>query len=143
MHAAIHAALAKHFERNPPALPAGVYEIDETVTLHVKGTVRKGADSDYAPTASIPLLTTLALVLEKSGFMREHTKRLLVEAMTEALTAPEEASGAIAERMRDIEEAMTHVREVTAALPKKTRAGSTRVDVMVGEILLTPSAEAA
>ena len=132
-------ALAKHLSKNLPVLPAGDYKIDETVTLHVKGTVRKGEDSEYTPTVDIPLLPTLALVLEKAGFQRERAKTLLVEAMQEALTADVEGNDLIKARIKDVEAAMGHVRQITGALPKKTRTGATTVRVTVQELEPVPA----
>jgi hypothetical protein len=39
------AALAKHFGKVAPRLPQGVYLVDETVTIKVKGTLKVGADT--------------------------------------------------------------------------------------------------
>lgn len=126
-------ALVKKWEKetkNFKPLP-GVHDIDAVLQLRVTGTVAKADDVEYTPTVDIPLLSTLALVLEKAGFMREKAKALLVEAMTEALELEEKGSELVAERVKNIEEAMAHVREVTGALPKKTKSGATKVNVEV------------
>ena len=117
---------AKGFTPEP-----GRHTVDATVTLKVTGEVVKGEDVPYTPTVDIPLLPTLALVMEKAGFQRERAKSLLVEAMTEALANGEKGAGAVAERVKDIEVAMAHVREVTAALPQKVRTGATKVNLSV------------
>jgi hypothetical protein len=119
-------------------LAAGDYEIDETITLHVHGTARKLPDVPYTPTVAIPLLATMALLLEKSGFQREVSKALLIDAMTEALNTDVIASPIVAERVRDIETAMEHVRQVTGDLPKEIRSGATNVDLTID--LLEPAA---
>lgn len=130
MDIVLHTALAKALARDLPALAPGTYEVDAEITLRVHGTVRKGEDVEYTPTVEIPLLATLALVLEKSGFMREHAKAILVEAMTEAIRTPADA---IANRLNDVHAAMAHVREVTDTLPKKIRAGAVTVRAAVTE----------
>jgi hypothetical protein len=124
-------ALAKLMEKDTKGvvLAPGVHNVDETVVIKLQGTITKGAQVTYTPTVDIPMLTTLALVLEKSGFQRERSKALLVEAMTEALTIGDKGSEHVAERVKDIEAAMGHVREVTEALPKKTKQGATKVEV--------------
>jgi hypothetical protein len=124
-------ALAKLMEKDTKGvvLAPGVHNVDETVVIKLQGTITKGAQVTYTPTVDIPMLTTLALVLEKSGFQRERSKALLVEAMTEALTIGDKGSEHVAERVKDIEAAMGHVREVTDALPKKTKQGATKVEV--------------
>lgn len=126
-------ALAKTLEKQAKAIkiPAGEYEIDTTLTISVKGTVKKLEDHDFKPTIDIPLLTTMALLLEKSGFQRELSKKLLIEAMQEAIGANVEASEVVAERVKDIEAAMLHVQEVTDALPRRQRNGATFVTVQI------------
>jgi hypothetical protein len=115
-----------------------VQTIDETLTLRVKGTVSKGTDSEYTPTADIPIKLALALVLEKAGYgrveQRENAVNLLVEAMSEALMAGGEPSEAIAERIKDIDKAMGLVKAGLAELPVKTRNGSVKVAVTVEEV---------
>jgi hypothetical protein len=93
----------------------------------VQGVVTKGEDTEYTPTVDIPLIPTLALVLEKSGITRERSIALLTEAMQEALALGQQAHDAVCDRINDIETAIARVREVTDALPKKTRTGQTRV----------------
>ena len=136
MNDVIAVALAKALEKNakPIKLAAGEYAVDQTITLKVTGTVKKGEDHEYTPTVDIPLLATMALLLEKSGFQRERSKALLIEAMQEALAANVEADELVAERLKDIEAAMVHVREVTEALPKKIRNGMTNVGITIVDV---------
>lgn len=133
MNDVVMVALAKSLEKASKGmkLAEGEHSIDTTLTLKIRGTVKKGADNEYTPTVDIPLLSTMALLLEKSGFQREHSKALLIEAMQEALAVDVEGDEVVAERVRDIEAAMVHVREVTGALPKKTRNGPTNVAVEI------------
>lgn len=112
-------------------LGPGQHSVAGTVTLDVSGTISKGQDVEFAPTVAIPLLPTLALVLEKAGFMREHAATLLVSAMTEALELENQGEQAIKDRCKLVDEAMTRVRAVVGSLPKKTRTGPTKVDVQV------------
>lgn len=129
MNDVVTVALGKALEKTAKgiAIPAGEHAIDTTLTLRIRGTVKKSEDGEYTPTVDIPLLATMALLLEKSGFQRERSKELLIDAMQEALAGGE----VVAERVKDIEAAMVHVREVTAALPKKTRTGATKVAVEI------------
>lgn len=133
MNDVITVALAKALEKTakPIKLPVGEHAINQTITLQVRGTVKKGEDHEYTPTVDIPLLSTMALLLEKSGFQRERSKELLIEAMQEALAENVEGNEVVAERVRDIEAAMVHVRQVTEALPKKNRSGITNVNVEI------------
>lgn len=126
---ALLVAIQKSIETNP--LPPGRHEVHGKITFQVDGFITKGNDSEYTPTVDIPLLTTLALVLEKSGITRERSKELLIEAMQEAIVFGQKGSETVSERVKDIEKAMAEVREVTNALPKKTRSGQTRVQAEV------------
>jgi hypothetical protein len=129
-------AISKSLDKSLKGFKAepGVHNIDTTVSIRVQGTIAKGADAPYTPTVDIPMLPTLAIVLEKAGFQRETAKRLLIEAMTEALAAGEQAAGPVADRVKDIETAMTHVRQVTNALPKKIKSGATTVKITIEEL---------
>ena len=112
---------------------AGDYVIDRVLTIKVQGTVKKLTDVQYTPTVDIPMLPTMALLLQRMGVQREKAKEILVEVMTEALNENVQASELMAERVRDIETAMQHVVDVTSSLPKKTRAGATKVDLTIEE----------
>ena len=126
-------ALASVF-KSKESLPPGIYEINRTVTLQISGTVEKAEPEEYTPTEKIPLLATLALVLEKSGFTREWSKGILIDAMKEAMAFDEKADGPVKDRIKDIAAAMAHVKEVTAALPKDIREGKTFVCCVVNEL---------
>ena len=131
MHDILHVALAKLLEKQIKArsidVPVGQVTVDETITLHVKATVKRLADQTYTPTISIPLKATLALLLAKMGFQRDRAADLLVEAMTEALNDDTLGSEAIAARLADVDTAMERVQAITAALPKDSRKGATSV----------------
>ncbi len=124
-------ALSKVIKGENSALTAGSHEVDFIVKLHVKGEIKKGADVEYTPTAEIPLLPTMALMLEKMGFMREKAISLLIEAMKEAISEDIASKDVVESRTKDIEEAMSHVLRITAALPKKTKSGATTAKVVM------------
>ena len=138
MNDLVKLAVSKAFEKETKNFKAapGSHEIDEMVILRIKGSVVKSEDVLYTPTVEIPLLPTLAIVLEKAGFQRENAKKLIQEAMVEAINNAEKAEDYLAERLKDIETAMSHVKEITAALPKKTKSGATRVQVEVEQVLI-------
>jgi len=129
-------AIANSFGKDTKEFKAtpGTHNVDQVVTLRIKGQIKKALDGEYTPTVDIPLLPTLALLLEKSGFQRELSKKLLVEAMTEALSWGDKASEDIESKTKDIQEAMAHVREITNKLPKKTKSGATTVKVSIEEV---------
>lgn len=136
-------------------LSPGVHIVDETVTVRVTGKVTKGEDVDYTPTAEIPILPVLAILIEKSGAVGMNLANMVSEAMSEAIlygqnrenedgeALPDMTSReAIEARLKDLKSVMERVREATDALPDKTRAGGTRVKVTVEEAKFIP-AEAA
>jgi hypothetical protein len=145
MSSAVIAAAIKHLSetlKGMDKVAPGVHDVEGEVVVRVHGVVSKSEDVSYVPTTEIPLLSTLALVLEKSGFQRERSKALLIEAMQEALEAKVSADAAVKSRVRDIEEAMEHVRSVAASLPLKVRSGPTNISV-AGEVLVTDASDLA
>lgn len=129
-------ALMKKLEQLASANPLtpGRVSVDETVTFKVKGTVNKGADVEYVPTVSIPLLPTMALLMEKAGFQRENCIKLLSEAMIEAIELQKQGAEVIEEKLKNVKAAMTHVESVTNKLPTKIRTGRTTIDIELTEI---------
>lgn len=124
---ALNSVVGKLAKANGPILP-GSYNVDETVTIRVTGSVEKLEDELYTPTVDIPLKRTMALLLARMGIQREAAKAALVAAMNEALNTIKESNDAIDEYISDVDAAMAHVQSVTAALPPKTRTGKTKVD---------------
>lgn len=130
--AALNGVVSKLAKAGGPVAP-GFYNVDETVTIRVAGTVEKLDDEVYTPTVDIPLLTTIALFIDNlCGKVQDiqvaKVLDILVESMTAALTADAKANPVIAARLKDIDAAMAKVRSVTAALPSKVRTGKTKVD---------------
>lgn len=118
-----------------PDIPVGKTEVDETVTLHIKCILNRGEDVEYTPTAEIPLKSTLALLLARMGFQREHAMNLLVGAMTDAINGETSAEKSVLENLVDIDAAMERVQKITAALPKKTRKGALTIKGTLSEIV--------
>lgn len=129
-------ALSKVMEKQIKGLrlEAGSHMVDEFIHLHVKGEIKKSEDTEYTPTVDIPLLPTIALFLEKMGFVRDAAERMLVEAMTEAVNLSVSPTAEMQERMRDVESAMDRARRIVGELPRKVRQGQTRVNVEVEEL---------
>jgi hypothetical protein len=132
---ALSTCLAKLNKASGPIAP-GAYTVDETITVRVAGTVNKSEDELYTPTVDIPLLATMALFIDGlkgrvQGVQVETIMETLTEAMTAAITADVKANPVLKARIADVNAAMDRVREVTAALPDKTRTGKTFVDATV------------
>lgn len=127
---ALNSVVGKLVKSNGPVAP-GLYNVDETITIRVAGSVEKLEDEVYTPTVDIPLKRAMALLLHRAGIQREAAKAALVAAMSEALTTGKGSDDAIDEYIADVDAAMAHVVSVTAALPPKVRTGKTKVDATV------------
>lgn len=125
---ALNACIGKLAKSNNPLLP-GSYNLDETITLRVAGTVEKGDDESYTPTISVPVKALAATLLPRLGATREAGIAVLVEAITEALNNGKKADETLRDRMKDADAAFDLVNQrVLATLPPSTRTGKTRVD---------------
>lgn len=134
-------ALAKHFEglANGIQLAPGVHQVQADLNVSLQGAIKVGQPVPYTPTTAIPLISTLALLLERLGVTRERTKDLLIDVLTQALQnpAPPNEEGhtpadiALREQMKNVDAAIRHVRDITRALPKAKRAGATTAAVAV------------
>ena len=121
-------ALSKLLAKNLPELAAGEsVTVNETVTLNVNATVKRGEDTEYTPTTSVPLIPTLAFVLHSAGFQRDRAIEIITTAMINALNEEGEASQEILSYVADIKKAISHVESITSNLPKQTRKGATTV----------------
>lgn len=127
--AALTKGVAKTAEKN--GVPVGEHSVDATITLRVLGSITKSMDTTYTPTADIPLLPTMALLLSRAGFTREGSVKVLTECMLASMRAGTDPADEIADRVKDIEAAMESVRKVIEALPVKVRAGAVRANVTV------------
>lgn len=138
----VKVAIAKIFDKQTEDFKPtpGTHEIDQIVTIHVKGTLVKSADGETTPTVDIPLLATMALLMEKAGFQRELGKKLVTEAMIEALALQKKGKEFVEGKTKDIDEAMKHVRQITEKLPKKPKSGPTKVQVEIVEIMAEEAA---
>lgn len=129
-------AIAKVLEKEIKSmrLLPGTHTVNEIIRISVQGEVKKGDDTEYTPTVEIPLLPTLALLLEKMGFIRGAAERMLTEAMVEAIQLNDSPTAAIEERMTHINEAMNRARSIVGSLPRRVRQGATKVNVTIEEV---------
>ena len=121
----IKGLLAKCWKDEPVELSPGTHYVDEVLTIHVSGSVQKQADSMVAPTTSLPYLSIIGLLLERSGCTRAASLKLLREVITEAMTNPGKAKNEqIETRMKDVETAVKLVKEeLVGKLERQHRAG--------------------
>lgn len=61
----------------------GTYNIDTTV--NIKGTITVGEDYMTTPTANIPILPVMALLVQRMGFQREKAMKIIVDAINESI----------------------------------------------------------
>ena len=115
-------------------MAAGVYTVDSTITLRVKGDVKKSCDEDYTPTIAMPLKAIMATLIPRLGATREAAMKVLVEAMTEAIEGEKQGDSTLKARMKDVDSAFETVAAVLDQLPSKSRTGKTVCDVVLEEI---------
>lgn len=136
MNLAAKIALEKLLAKEKAVLLPGAYAVDEEVTFRVKAVVKRSEDTEYTPTADIPLKATLALLLSRMGFQRDKAAQMLVDAMNDALRAEKAGDDTILPLIAEVDAAMERVNAMTEKLSKKVRAGQTRVEGTVS--ILTP-----
>ncbi len=122
----ISVAVVKELEaqlRKGARVSPGAYEVRGRMQLDVEATFSMLPDEDYRPTVSIPLKTTLALIVQRMGWPRDKTLELLAQCMTDAISANKDAAPYISERIAEVEIAMARVEALANQLPKKTRKG--------------------
>lgn len=130
MDSVLVAALRSCFDKLSKKLPSllpGTYNIDETISIRVVGSVDKIEDEEYTPTVSIPYKKAFEMFLARMGFQREGTMEALVQSMTDAVNGVCPADVGLENYIRvdDVEEI---VQNGLAAMPKKIRSGKTFVD---------------
>jgi hypothetical protein len=82
------------------------------------GEMRIGADTDKAPTCSIPLLPTLALMIKRMGFQRDKALEVLTEVMTQAINLDKDATKALLAETGVADAEKLLKTEVIAKLPR-------------------------
>jgi hypothetical protein len=108
-------------------LAPGTYPVDAVVTLCLDGEVKVSADTEKAPTCSIPLLPALALLAKRMGCQRDNALTILREVMIEAISLGKDATTELLQEtgVADIEAQIKE--EVIAKLPKTPVKGSVKV----------------
>ena len=88
-------------------------------------------------TISIPLIPTMALLLEKCGVNKEQSLKLLREAISEAMTENVKEDTHIQKCIDDVQAAIKSVKnDLIAQLPKMHRSG--KVDCRDLEVTVMP-----
>ena len=87
------------------------------LTLEVDS-LKVGHDTDRAPTCSIPLLPTLALLTKRMGATRDDAMAKIKEAMQEALTLDRDAAATLLEEFGVAEAEAEIKNQIIAELPR-------------------------
>ena len=101
-------------------VPPGEHRVTGTYDFDV--VLKVGEDSEYTPTAAIPMKTAFALFVKYSGVTGPHAMELLVRAFNDANDIGSDLS-----EIASLEKAEALVKESLAKLDKKTRKGQVRV----------------
>ena len=119
----IRGLLSKVWKDEVVDLAPGTHYLDEVLTIHVSGSVPKQADSLVAATTSLPFLSIIAFLLEKSGVTREHSLR--IHGGRHGSTGKwHDQNEQIEARMRDVDTAVKRVKEeLVSKLPRQHRSG--------------------
>jgi len=114
-------------------------EIDVNLIVKIAGKLKRGAKSKpVKATSSIPWKVALALFAKRSGFTREQTAKVLLDAVTLALDTDKDKEKQLLEEM-GVGDALAMLdREVFDKLPKKSRDGNITFDVAVIEAIRQP-----
>jgi hypothetical protein len=133
MNTLLATALKSCFEKlakSLPALSAGSYPVDETVTIRIVGEVVKSGDEEYIPTTSIPYKKAFEMFLARMGFQRENAMEALVQSMTDAVNGVCPADVGLDAHI-NVDDVEKIVQAGLAAMPPKTRTGKTFVDATI------------
>ena len=114
-------------------------EIDVNLIVKVAGQLKRGQRSEpVKATSTIPWKVALALFAKRSGFTREQTAKVLLEAVTFALETNSDKQNKLLQEM-GVGDAMAMLdREVFDKLPKKQRDGNVTFEVAVVEAVREP-----
>lgn len=141
MNALVATAISSFFSKwikQQPAINVGDHIIDEVITLHVKGLVKKLEDETFPPTIKIPQKAVLAFLLPSLGATREAQIDKLREACKKALACQGKVEDALKDLMKEVDSAFALVEsEVIGHLPLEVRHGKTIVKCEVEEVGLT------
>ena len=114
-------------------------EIAVNLIVKVAGKLKRGQKSKpVKATSTIPWKVALALFAKRSGFTREQTAKVLLDAVTMALNTNKDKESELLEEM-GVGDALAMLdREVFEKLPKKTRDGNITFEVAVVEAVREP-----
>ena len=115
---------------SPGEVPVGLHQFDDVIELHVHGAAKRAEDSFIKPTAALPIVEILALVIAKAGIMGPHILDLIREAAAEAQKENKPIAGYLDTTKKAIRQVQD---ELIAGMTMIQRAGAFKgvVDVKV------------
>ena len=114
-------------------------EIDVNLIVQIAGKPKRGRKSKpVKATSTIPWKVALALFAKRSGFTREQTAKVLLEAVTFALETNSDKKTELLDEM-GVGDALAMLdREVFNKLPKNTRDGNITFEVAMMKAIREP-----
>lgn len=120
-------AAEKLFAKVKTPVSVGTHQVDQVLTVRIKGEVKKFPDETYTPTVSVPLKSVVAVLLHLCGFQREKAVDTLTQAIGMALNLGKDTSDEVTKLLKDVDDCMKRVEDMTSTLPPQQRAGKTTV----------------
>lgn len=112
-----------------PTIPVGTHNLSGMkVVVTLTGEAKKGEAYEYTPTAEIPMIPVLCLLLKKTGCVGPNVLNMIVESMNEAIEAKEKGETAMKELMADYEKAKAQVEKTLKKLDPKVKSGNFTVN---------------
>lgn len=125
-----------------PAVPVGTHDLEGVkVVITLSGKAKKGEAYEYTPTAEIPMIPVLCLLLKKTGCVGPNVLNMIVESMNEAVAAKEKGEEAMKELMADYEKAKEKVEKTLKKLDPKMKAGNFTVNDLEASFAVVDSHE--
>lgn len=124
MNAAVAAAVGL-LSKKKGTVNEGLIDLNgKRVIIDFTGTAEKTGKEMYTPTASIPMIPVLCMILKKTGAVGPNILNIIVEAMNEAIEAEEKGDEALAATVKQYEAAEKKVKAMLAKkLTPKERDG--------------------
>ena len=116
-------AAEKLFAKVKTPVSVGTHQVDQVLTVRIKGEVKKFPDETYTPTVSVPLKSVVAVLLHLCGFQREKAVDTLTQAIGMALNLGKDTSDEVTKLLKDVDDCMKRVEDMTSTLPPQHRVG--------------------
>lgn len=120
-------AISELLDGDKKNITPGQHHIEGIYKIRLNAFVKKGKDTESAPTTSIPFKTVLALMLEKAGATRENLLSMLETCVKEAMDNGEDIKEKLGERFKELDKSIGKVTARLKNLPKVPKSGSTTV----------------